>query len=217
MKKAEIFSFSKNIWRWFFNMCKEKETPKVKFRKFDGVYLRPICREDLPTITAYMNDKSVTEYLSTSYPRSFESETKWLDGLSNCKTDIVLAIVLEKDDEFIGVIGLHKIDHVNGTARTGMWIGKKEHRGKGYGHIAKMMLLDYAFNTLNLRKVCSSTIAFNDRSQKCLMRCGYVKEGVRKDQYFRGGRYWDEILWAVFRSEDFNNLLEEFQAVNSIS
>jgi RimJ/RimL family protein N-acetyltransferase len=90
-------------------------------------------------------------------------------------------------------------------------IGEKEYWGKGYGTEAKMLLLHYAFDTLNLRKICSSVISFNERSHKYSLKCGYKEEGRRKAQLFRDGKYWDEIQLAVFR-KDWLLLWKKFQA-----
>ncbi len=84
------------------------------------------------------------------------------------------------------------------------------HQGQGYGTEAKMLLLDYAFNTLNLRKVCSTVLAFNGRSQRYNEKCGYVVEGVQKAQVFRDGSYHDLILMAVFR-DDWLPVWREYQ------
>lgn len=158
-----------------------------------------------------MNDPDVNQYLCTIHPISLEEELKWLESLHNKNgRDVVFAVVLVENDELIGGMGLHDINHLHGTATTGSYIGKAEHRGKGYGTEAKMLLLDYAFNTLNLRKICSNVYDFNGRSKRCLEKCGYHVEGVRKEQHYRNGRYCDDILLAIFKN-DFIPLSEEFK------
>ncbi|MBP9760373.1 MAG: GNAT family N-acetyltransferase, partial [Candidatus Pacebacteria bacterium] len=104
----------------------------------------------------------------------------------------------------------HHISWINRTATSGAFIGDVAHQGQGYGTEAKMLLLDYAFNTLNLRKVCSTVLAFNGRSQRYNEKCGYVVEGVQKAQVFRDGSYHDLILMAVFR-DDWLPVWREYQ------
>jgi RimJ/RimL family protein N-acetyltransferase len=55
--------------------------------------------------------------------------------------------------------------------------------------------------------------AFNKRSLRYNLKCGYKVEGVRKKQIFRNGKYHDEILIAVFK-EDWLPIWERYQ--NSI-
>jgi hypothetical protein len=74
----------------------------------------------------------------------------------------------------------------------------KNHTGvKGYGTDAKMALLDYAFNTLGLRRVKWEALVNNRRSIAYSMHSGYIVEGVRKKRSVCGGRYHDRVLLAA--------------------
>lgn len=64
-------------------------------------------------------------------------------------------------------------------------------------HINPLLILDHAFNTLGLRRVKSEASVNNKRSIAYGMHCGYIVEGVRKKEVFRGGRYHDLVLLAV--------------------
>lgn len=108
-------------------------------------------------------------------------------------------------------MGLHEINWINRNAVTGTLIGEKEHRGKGYGTDAKMLLLDFAFNALGLHKVCSRVFAFNGRSRRYGEKCGYTVEGVLKEQHFHNGEFHDELVMAVFR-RDWLPLWEAYRA-----
>ncbi len=137
------------------------------------------------------------------------AEKGFLEGLDDAKDKIIFGIVIPNNDALIGTVGLHDIKWKDHVATTGAMIGDEENRNRGFGTDAKMTLLDYAFNELNLRKICSSVLSFNERSIGYNLRCGYRIEGVRKQQIFTGGRYWDEVLLAVFR-EDWVPLWEHY-------
>lgn len=189
----------------------DKKLHRIVFRMGKRIYLRPVLREDIPLITTWINDQEVHQFLEISAPMSPEDEMKWHESIGTKKeTDVIFAIVLEKSDEIIGVMGLHHINHKDKTATTGSFIGRKDLWSKGYGTEAKMLVLEYAFNTLNLRKTCSAVYDFNGRSKRCLEKCGYVVEGCRKEQKFRNGRYCDEFLLAVFKT-DFIPLWEKYK------
>ena len=143
---------------------------RVVFRMGKRIYLRPLSKEDIPLLAVWINDPEVNQYLKISHPMRLEDEMKFYESLGERKNDIIFAIVLKDTDDIIGTMGLHKIDHKNGLATTGSFIGRKDLWGKGYGTEAKMLLLEYAFNTLNLRKVCSIVYDFNERSKKCLKK-----------------------------------------------
>ena len=126
-------------------------------------------------------------------------EEKWLENLAENKNDIVLGI--EVKGQLIGTMGIHKINWKDRVAITGALMGDKKYWGKGYGTDAKMALLEYAFNTLNLRKLMSSVIAYNKRSLQYSLHCGYKIEGTKRKQFFRKGEYWDEIVLGLFKEE----------------
>lgn len=179
------------------------------FRKGPRVTLRPLAKDDVPTITRWINDPEVTQFLLVHLPSSESEELEWVESLDKKKgKDVVLAIMVS--GKIIGTIGIHGINWKDRVAITGTLIGEKRYWGRGYGTEAKMLLLDYAFNTLNLRKICSNVIAFNDRSYRYSLSCGYKVEGRLKAQYFRKGQYWDSIQLGLFR-EDWLPLWEKFR------
>jgi len=189
------------------------DKPQVIFRKSTNVILRPLQREDIPFLTKWINDPEITQYLASYSPMREEDEEDWYEYTRNKQSEAVLAIIV--DEKMIGVMGLSDINHINGTATTGAFIGEKEYWGQGYGSEAKMLLLDYAFNTLNLRKIHSGVIAFNERSYKYSLKCGYKETGVQKEEVYVSGKYWDEILLAVFKT-DWLPLWKEFAEKHKI-
>lgn len=191
-------------------MQNENAVPAIRFRIGKRLYLRPVLKDDIPFITAWINDPEITKFLKVNVPMTPEDEMKWFESISAKKpNDIVFAIVLKENDEMIGVMGLHHVNFLDGLARTGSFIGVKDYWSKGYGTEAKMLVLEYAFNTLNLRKVCSAVYDFNGRSKKCLEKCGYHEEGCWKSHAYRNGSYHDLFQMAVFK-EDFLPLWEKF-------
>jgi RimJ/RimL family protein N-acetyltransferase len=175
------------------------KTPII-FRAGKLIYLGPVLKEDLPVLTTWINDPEIGQFLQVYLPSTEEDEEKWLAGLSDKKSnDIVMAIRLKENDEIIGTKGLHHINFKDGTATAGCFIGRKDLWSKGYGSEALMVMLEYAFNTLNLHKVSAEVYDFNLRSKRCLEKCGLVVEGIQKEHRYRNGRRVDCYLLAVFK------------------
>lgn len=163
------------------------------------VDLRPLSRADIPLITRWINDAEVRDFVSCAFPKTERQEEEWLNKLDVDDHNIVLGIAL-KNGRLIGLMGAHGIEWHNRICTTGALIGEKRYWGKGYGTDAKMILLEYLFNTLNMHKVCSGVIAYNKRSLRYSLHCGYKIEGVRKQHIFKRGRYWDLIELGLFRN-----------------
>jgi RimJ/RimL family protein N-acetyltransferase len=170
------------------------------FLKGRMVNLRPFRRADIPTLTRWINNPEVRQFLLTMLPQTEKQEEEWFNKLGSDDKNIVLAIET-KDGILIGSMGIHRIDWKDRVAGTGALIGEREYWNKGYGTDAKMILLDYAFNTLNLHKICSSVYAFNKRSLHYSLHCGYKIEGRRRKHIFKRGRYWDLIELGLFKEE----------------
>lgn len=194
----------------------QQEQKRIIFLEGKKIVLRPPRKStDLEVCLRWLNDPEIRDFIKMFLPVLEQVEEKWFDELPTRKNDVILAIETLEDEKFIGTMGLHRINWKDRTAFTGAIIGEKEYWGNGYGTDAKMSLLNYAFNTLNFRKTCSSVFAFNERSLRFSHRCGSRIEGRRKEQVFKDGEYWDEILLAVFK-EEWLPIWEKYQKTGSV-
>jgi RimJ/RimL family protein N-acetyltransferase len=178
------------------------------FRGGPRVTLRPLKEDDAPRLTKWINDPKVTQFVTAYLPTMEVEEREWIKSLTTRKTTNIV-VMLVVDGVPIGTMGIHGIDYRHGIATTGALIGEPDYWGKGYGSEAKMLLLEYAFNTLNLRKINSEVIAYNERSTQYSLKCGYKIEGRRRLEHYAKGEYWDVIQLAVFR-EDWQPIWEAF-------
>ncbi len=180
------------------------ETQKVVFLVGKKVILRPLDkRGDIDSCLRWINDEEVRRFISAYRPNSYIEEEEWFDSLHKRDDSIHLAVETKEDGIFIGVMGVHHINWRNRTAVTGAIIGEKNYWGKGYGTDAKMILLNYAFNELNLRKISSHVLSFNKRSVAYSKKCGYKIEAVLKNQIFKNGKYWDEVILSLYKKDWF--------------
>ena len=132
----------------------DTQNNRIVFLKGHRVILRPPNKAaDLDTCLRWINDPEIRQFITLIFPTLKEEEAEWFDNLKNNKNGVQLGIEAIEKNKFIGLMGLHNIHWQNRTATTGALIGEKEYWGKGFGTDAKMHLLNYAFNTLNLRKI----------------------------------------------------------------
>ena len=179
-------------------MKKEKQIIFLKGRK---TILRPPKKEtDLENAVSWLNDQEVRKFVSCYLPISFKQEEGYFNKLGEDDKNIHFSIDTLRG-KHIGFMGIHGIDWLVGHATTGALIGDKNYWGKGYGTDAKMLLLEYAFHSLNFKKLKSSVISYNKRSIAYSLHCGYKEIGRRKCEFFREGKYWDEVILEVFREE----------------
>jgi RimJ/RimL family protein N-acetyltransferase len=169
----------------------------IIFRDGELVFLRPLEQTDAPSLQKWINDVELTQFLLRDRPVGEKEERRFIELSSSSKVDVVLGIVTKNEGKLIGTIGLHNIDHVHGHAVTGTLIGEKEYWNKGYGTEAKMLLLDLAFNRLNLSVIRSDVIAYNGRSIAYAKKCGYRQVGRLPGWIERDGKRHDEVILVV--------------------
>lgn len=101
----------------------------------------------------------------------------------------------------IGCIDLHQIDWLNGNARIGYWLDK-EHTGHGIMTRAVRLLVEYAFEALDLHRIEIHVATDNHRSRRIPERLGFTMEGVLRQVQRLRGEYCDHALYALLRDED---------------
>jgi RimJ/RimL family protein N-acetyltransferase len=80
-------------------------------------------------------------------------------------------------------------------------IGDKEFQNRGYGQEAIRLLLDYAFNLLNLNSVMLGTYAFNTRAIAAYKKVGFREIGRRRQARLIAGKAYDDIFMDILAEE----------------
>jgi len=181
----------------------------IVFLRGKRLYLRPVLCEDRTLFLRWVNDPDLRWlYMTRASPIDEAEADEWLAQL-HTRTDAISFVICTTEGRPIGMIGLHSIDWKSRVSSTEVVIGEKEFRGKGYATEAKIILLHYAFDTLNMHKIWGGIFSFNKASQAYNKKCGYKVEGVQREQLFANGKYYDKILVAVFR-EDWLRVWKRF-------
>jgi RimJ/RimL family protein N-acetyltransferase len=151
--------------------------------------------EAVAKIMAFRNDPKLGCFIGRNFPFTTGKTIEDING----KDKVFLSIA--QADEIIGFITLRSINLLNGTAKMTTFLGTEANLGKGIGMEAHELMLRYAFQTLNLRKVSTAIFAFNTRSIRCLEKSGFRREGVLEKEYYINGEYCDDILFRLFKEE----------------
>lgn len=89
----------------------------------------------------------------------------------------------------------------HGEAFVGIGIGDRDFWGKGYGSDAMKVILRFAFQELNLRRVALDTFEYNPRAIHSYEKVGFIHEGRARKYLYREGRRWDLIFMGILREE----------------
>ena len=176
---------------------------EVIFLQDELIILRALEVNDVPQWASWFNDTVVTEYMNKGmFPVAEADQSNRLNTLYNQQTNnIQLAIVVKQSQVLVGLIGLHKIDWVHRHGDISILIGNEVGRGKGFSKHAVRLVVEHAFNKLNLHKLTSGMWSNNLASEACFKSLGFKYEGCRKAQYFYQGSYVDELNYGLLRKE----------------
>jgi RimJ/RimL family protein N-acetyltransferase len=166
-----------------------------------GVYLRPFDMADAQDLATWINDWRVAQTLQFRWPMSVHQEEDFLGTMYTSKTDMVLAICLKEENRLIGGAGLHQIDPIHRRAVFGIFIGDVDEWGKGHATDASRLMIQVAFERLNLRRIELDVHSFNPAAKRVYEKLGFEVEGVRRQHTHHQGRYHDTYLMALLRPE----------------
>lgn len=181
-------------------MSEEQKTPVI-FLRGEHVYLRPLEVSDADRCRRWLCDERIAVTLKMHRPLTEKMEREYIENAGASDKDLVLAIVLHEGDRHIGGIGLHGIRWKDRAATFGLFIGEPDCHDRGYGREAIRLLLRHAFETLNLNRVELGVFSNNPRAIHVYEQLGFVREGVRREWAYIGGRYVDELVYAMLARE----------------
>lgn len=160
-------------------------------------------REDIPLFLRWINDPEVNQFLFARGPMYEKMEIEFFESITSRAATTRFFVIGTEALVPIGTVGLHGIDWTSRVATLGISIGEKEYWGKGYGTDAVECMLKMAFREMNLNKVELDVHAFNERAQRCYIRCGFTEEGRMRQHVFKNGEYHDTLTMGVLAPDWF--------------
>lgn len=165
--------------------------------------LHTIAEYNIHMLMNWRNDYKVWKTCRQNDLINERQQHAWYDKIF---TDPAIKMYLIKNktfpEESVGVCGLTSIDLYNRHAEFSLYIAP-EFQGKGYSKNALRTLLTHAFNTLNLNLVWGEVFEDN-KANEIFKSIGFKHEGVRRDFYFREGKYLDAHLYSIKSGEFFS-------------
>jgi diamine N-acetyltransferase len=171
----------------------------------EKVALGPLRRDLAAVYARWLNQLEVRRGLDDMGIANQQSQEKWVDenlekGAKREPQGVEFTIYDRTDSTPVGTAGLFQIVHAHGTAEFGIAIG--ERRGQGLGTEATRLVLDFAFNVLQLRNVLLEALEWNVAGLTAYERAGFRRVGVRRGAKMSRGRPTDLVLMDAI-PEDF--------------
>jgi len=156
--------------------------------------LRAMSENDLELVLSWRNDPQVRKNMYSNHIISLTEHEEWFQRES--ENEMSRLLIFERDEVPKGFVSFTKIDRRNKHAYWAFYSGSLSERGLGLS--MEVLALKYAFEVLEIQKLCCEVLSFNDAVVNFHIKFGFEQEGVRKRHYVRDEQYYDIHQLAIF-------------------
>ena len=152
-----------------------KKIEKITSKEIEHVNFTELSLDEKKMILEWRNHPNIRQWMFTKESISLDDHLKYIDSL-NTKDDR-LYFLIKKASKPIGVIDFTNIDHLNKTAEFGLYADPAL---KGIGNQLMESIIDYAFNTLYLKKLIAEVFEQNHAAIKLYKRYNFKKVTMKQ-------------------------------------
>jgi len=178
-------------------------------KKGNNVYIRPLKTEDAAeSLNLQLNNRDFFEKFSMSRNTDFytiEAQTNriksYIESMQNDQ-EYYFGIFKNDDHTLIGTINLFQV--LRGSLQSafiGYFLDKSQN-GKGYTTEAVQLIVEYAFNELNLHRIEAGVMPHNIASIRVLEKAGFHIEGLAQKSVKINGKWEDHQMLAILNPND---------------
>ena len=167
----------------------------------DHIVLRSFNKADIENRVRWFNDPDVRKTLIINERFELDKTICWFEKIQHDGSRVEL--IIETPQKIpVGVVGLAGIDSTHRTAEIYIVIGQKEFWGKGLMLEAECLLIDWAFNSLELEKIWAQTRPDNIASLITMKKIGFQIEGTLRNEKIVNSQRTTVLHLGLLR-EDF--------------
>lgn len=147
---------------------------------------------------SWLNDPKVIQYLQVRFAdRGRESLLKAYEKSKQDPNQVLFSIVCKATTMPIGTCRL-SVDSNHNTGNYGYMIGNKCYWGTGAGKESQVLLINFCFQKLKLRKLTTGIFSENVASKSNFLKLGFKVEVIRRQQFLdQFGNPTDGIIFGL--------------------
>lgn len=185
---------------------RQMQLPETKNRTVAGstVRLAPFDEGDADEqYQSWLRDPDIAKFLVNARYEdlSLEGLRAYVRGRRNSPSSYFFKIVARETDMKIGTVSLNTDIH-QAVGSYGYIMGERHYWGGSYAMEALVLLMDFGFDVLGLRRITGSAFANNVSSRFNFRRLGFTQEGVAREHVVGvGGEIIDSIRYGLLARE----------------
>ncbi|NVK24955.1 MAG: GNAT family N-acetyltransferase [Gammaproteobacteria bacterium] len=160
------------------------------------IALRDFTDNDINDLVVALNNKAVTQFLSSKIPSPYtQKDAKWWVN-EGSKGDLIKAITF--NGQFAGCIGVERGEfEYHRSGEIGYWITQEFWR-KGIASAALETMTNYVFTNTDIVRIYASVFSDNTASMQLLLKLGFEQEAVLQKAIFKHAQFYNSHIFVKF-------------------
>ncbi len=169
----------------------------------NNISLCVLSEENVDTLVAISRDARIWKFGTHDFSDETIFREKWIQkAFCEMENNKRICFVIFLDDKIIGSSSYYHIDTVNKNLSIGYTWFHPDYWGSSVNPLSKLIMLDYAFETLSMIRVEFCVDSINLPSQNSLAKFGIQREGVlRNHMILSNNRIRDSVIFSVIPQE----------------
>jgi RimJ/RimL family protein N-acetyltransferase len=165
-----------------------------------GISVRRASLDDLDFLLELVNHEDVQPFLGGRAPRGHDAIAAEIER-SRADPTSYGRFVIEVDGARAGAMGFEVENRRSRIAHLERLAVHPDYRGQGVSDEAARLLQRHLVRDLGYHRLQLEIYGFNERAQRHAERVGFLREGLRRQAYWRHGGWADSALFALVRDD----------------
>lgn len=178
------------------------------------VTLRPLNERDADITLKWRQSNRAS--LLNQGAQDVEQQRAWITSRPSSEYNFIIEL---KSGLPIGMISLVEIDTFSRHAETARFLIGEEEAAKGVPAAVEAMklLYEFAFGTLDLRRLYGTISVENHLMIKWQKYLGMIEEGRLRKHYFINGKYHDAVFMGLLKEEYLTTSLPRMKSLIALA
>jgi RimJ/RimL family protein N-acetyltransferase len=160
------------------------------------VSIRRATADDVGFLADLLTHEEVEPYLAAARPRKKDDLLAEIER-SEGEPEAFGLFVVEVDGERAGTMHFERTNTRSRIASLGGLAIHPDFRGGKVSDTAARMFQRHLFDDLGFHRLQMEIYGFNERAMRHAERAGFIREGVRRQAYWRNERWVDGVLYGL--------------------
>lgn len=160
------------------------------------VSIRRATADDVGFLADLLTHDEVEPYLAAARPREKDDLLAEIER-SEGEPEAFGLFVVEVDGERAGTMHFERTNTRSRIASLGGLAIHPDFRGGKVSDTAARMFQRHLFDDLGFHRLQMEIYGFNERAMRHAERAGFIREGVRRQAYWRNERWVDGVLYGL--------------------